>query len=472
MAIVDFTGDSNRVSGTSFNAFLGYDTLQSASVLEGPAGSPVLADHSFSVGPFSGVTRIIAFDAFANASGQTVVTDAGIVSPVLAGGSFLTTITVSGIQRVTGLTAQNVSTAAGIAALKAFTTGLLRGHDVINILGEFTEGWGDFRAAPGGTVRLGDDVIVVSAQLPAAAAFRTVYGDARTAGIHTTGGDDYIVLPGTYPSRVYGDFMAAKAGSGWGDDVILAGGVDDWLWGDGPNSTTKGGNDVLSGMEGTDRLYGGGGNDVLNGGPDGDLLSGGAGIDTIVYQSAVRVDLLNAAINTGIAAGDRFSSIENVIGGNVAASDTLRGNDGANRLSGRLGDDILSGRGGNDILAGGAGTDTLDGGAGRDVLAGGIGGDIFRFQSRPHSAVGANADRITDFDKSGNDIIDISALIGPTLLYRGTGAFTGAGQVRINDVAGPNVVVEVNTGGSLAADFSILLAATSAASMTKSDFIL
>ena len=66
----------------------------------------------------------------------------------------------------------------------------------------------------------------------------------------------------------------------------------------------------------------------------------------------------------------------------------------------------------------------------------------------------------------------MSALFGKAMTYRHAGAFTASGQVRINDIAGADVIVEVNTGGSLAADFTLRLTATTLASMTKSDFVL
>ena len=66
----------------------------------------------------------------------------------------------------------------------------------------------------------------------------------------------------------------------------------------------------------------------------------------------------------------------------------------------------------------------------------------------------------------------MSALFGPAMIYRHNLAFTAAGQVRINDIAGADVLVEVNTGGSLAPDVAIRLTATTLASMTASDFVL
>jgi serralysin len=108
----------------------------------------------------------------------------------------------------------------------------------------------------------------------------------------------------------------------------------------------------------------------------------------------------------------------------------------------------------------------------RQSATGGAGSDIFRFAVKTHSVVGANADIITDFDGSGNDRIDLSALFGPAMTYRHNLAFTKAGQVRINDIAGADVLVEVNTGGTPAADMQIRLTGTTLASMTATDFYL
>src|SRR5690606_32510276 len=139
------------------------------------------------------------------------------------------------------------------------------------------------------------------------------------------------------------------------------------------------------------------------------------------------------------------------------------GNSGKNILDGGKGADILSGLGGNDRLIGGAGKDTMTGGGGNDV---------FVFGKLSDSGKGAKADVITDFDDSGNDKIDLSALFGPKMKYMHDGAFTGLGQVRINDVAGPDLIVQVNTTGSLDADFEIRLLDTTLASMGIDDFVL
>ena len=90
----------------------------------------------------------------------------------------------------------------------------------------------------------------------------------------------------------------------------------------------------------------------------------------------------------------------------------------------------------------------------------------------PDEPVGVGADVILDFDDFGEDRIDVSALFGPTMTYRHNLAFTAAGQVRVNDIAGADLLVEVNTGGTLAADLAIRLTATTLASMAATDFVL
>jgi serralysin len=133
---------------------------------------------------------------------------------------------------------------------------------------------------------------------------------------------------------------------------------------------------------------------------------------------------------------------------------------------------VITGNNFNNILSGGNGNDTLVGNLGRDTMTGGALDDIFRFAATSHSVVGVNADVITDFDDFGNDTIDVSALFGPAMVYRHNLGFTAAGQVRINDIAGADVLVEVNTGGSLAPDMQIRLTNTTLVNMAANDFFL
>jgi hypothetical protein len=100
--------------------------------------------------------------------------------------------------------------------------------------------------------------------------------------------------------------------------------------------------------------------------------------------------------------------------------------------------------------------------------------DDFDFNSVAEIGKLSTRDRITDFQHL-IDEIDLStidangALAGHTFVFRGTAAFTGAGQVHYLH-SGGNTIVEGNTGGTLAADFQILL--TGLKTLTATDFIL
>jgi Ca2+-binding RTX toxin-like protein len=109
-------------------------------------------------------------------------------------------------------------------------------------------------------------------------------------------------------------------------------------------------NDVLIGDAGANRLEGGNGSDVLRGLGGADTLDGGLGFDRASYSNSavgIIVDLANPGNNTGDAAGDVYSSIENIEGG--SGNDDLRGDANSN------------------VLIGNAGADTLNGGAGGDA---------------------------------------------------------------------------------------------------------
>lgn len=108
-------------------------------------------------------------------------------------------------------------------------------------------------------------------------------------------------------------------------------------------------NDSLRGDGGDNSLFGEGGNDFLRGRGGADELHGGAGGDWADYQgaaAAVTVNLGNAALNTGDAAGDTFDSIEHIRGSDN--NDTLTGDGNENFLRGGLGADALNGGANND----------------------------------------------------------------------------------------------------------------------------
>jgi Ca2+-binding RTX toxin-like protein len=127
-------------------------------------------------------------------------------------------------------------------------------------------------------------------------------------------------------------------------------------------------NEMFGGAAG-DTLIGGDGNDILMGRGGADLLDGGEGSDTATYANSttgVTASLLIGMGYAGEAQGDRYASIENLLGS--SRDDQLTGDDQANRLDGGAGADRLHGGDGDDTIVGGAGNDLIDAGAGMDTV--------------------------------------------------------------------------------------------------------
>ncbi|WP_343718488.1 calcium-binding protein, partial [Inquilinus sp.] len=187
--------------------------------------------------------------------------------------------------------------------------------------------------------------------------------------------------------------------------------------------TGNAGDDDLEGLGGNDTLLGGAGDDRLTGGTGADQLDGGAGIDTIYYtgSSAVTVDLSTGTASGGDAAGDVFSSIENVYGAFVA-DDVLTGSAGNNILGGQSGNDILTGSAGNNILGGQSGNDILNGLGGADTLLGsydddtlngGDGNDVLYGESgADHLDGGAGIDTASYYNRPEAVVVDLAAGTG------------------------------------------------------------
>jgi Ca2+-binding RTX toxin-like protein len=124
-------------------------------------------------------------------------------------------------------------------------------------------------------------------------------------------------------------------------------------------------------------------NDTLFGGPDESYLHGGGGRDTAYYYSStagVNINLMSGVGAGGDAAGDKFNSIENIIGSNTG-DDVLTGDGNINFLSGFGGNDQLVGGDGADSLSGGEGNDDLTTGTGFDYANGGAGIDTLHFET-------------------------------------------------------------------------------------------
>ncbi|KGM31859.1 calcium-binding protein [Inquilinus limosus] len=174
------------------------------------------------------------------------------------------------------------------------------------------------------------------------------------------------------------------------------------LWGHGGNDVVAGGagNDALYGEAGADTLQGGDGDDLLIGGDGADALNGGAGNDTANYAEAGAAVTLGLASGGtgGVAAGDSFTGVENVLGS--AFDDAIRGDAGANVLRGLVGADRLYGGDGADTLTGDAGNDSLYGEAGADTLQGGDGDDCLTGGAGADALNGGNGTDIAMYDSA------------------------------------------------------------------------
>nr|NJM02841.1 S8 family serine peptidase [Desulfobacula sp.] len=183
---------------------------------------------------------------------------------------------------------------------------------------------------------------------------------------------------------------------GDGNDILMAGDHDAWLYGDDQDGALEGrdtltggiGNDVLyggkgddsiSGMGGNDQAYGGDGNDSITMHDGDDLAYGGSGNDIIIDSQGsdtIYGEAGNDIIIGGIGDDRLYGGTEDDIVSGHDGNDAIEGNDGNDTLSGGTGEDSIYGGTGNDMLFGGEGSDTLVGGAGNDFFETGSGYDI------------------------------------------------------------------------------------------------
>ena len=245
----------------------------------------------------------------------------------------------------------------------------------------------------------------------------TLIGQQNRDLLYAYGGNDFVdggagddlIDGGAGDDELHGKDGNDTIYGGDGADSLYGGLGNDSLYGGANNSGTF---DTIYGGDGNDQLNGDDGDDVLLGGLGSDQLIGGAGSDWADYNWAssgvadttgVTADLATPASNSGAAAGDSYSSVENLRGTGVA--DTLNGDASANRIEGLGGNDLLRGRAGDDNLQGGSGNDTLYGDDGADTLVGDDGDDIIYGGTGNDTLLGgAGNDQL--YAESGDDYLD------------------------------------------------------------------
>ncbi|MBF0213319.1 MAG: cadherin-like domain-containing protein [Magnetococcales bacterium] len=216
--------------------------------------------------------------------------------------------------------------------------------------------------------------------------------------------------------RLYGGYMIDTLHGGVGQDRLYGGYEDDQLYG-------GSGNDQLYGEQDDDYLNGGDGNDRLDGGIGADVMVGGAGSDTYYLtldddgeiEDTVVEQLADPGVDTvyipfQVASYTLSEGVENVRMNAGFSNTALTGNAGNNVMTGNAGDNPLNGGAGNDTLNGGFGDDELRGGAGNDTLTGGAGEDEFVLTSTSSTS----RDTILDFSVA-DDQIGLLASIVPAV---------------------------------------------------------
>lgn len=189
-----------------------------------------------------------------------------------------------------------------------------------------------------------------------------------------------------------------------GQDLLIGTRGNDRLFG-------GSGDDVLAGGAGADFLHGGAGTNTASYANATAALSVNLADPTRNTGDAAgdRFSQISNLVGTGfndVITGN--NSMNGLFGG--AGNDTIYGLDGVDTLDGGAGNDILDGGLKNDLLNGGIGNDRLIGGDGFDVLTGGAGSDTFVLNPRFKTTF----DTITDFasgvDKFGLASTGLSSL--------------------------------------------------------------
>jgi len=210
-------------------------------------------------------------------------------------------------------------------------------------------------------------------------------------------------------------------------------------------------NDIFKGTLGNDLYSGGAGNDRMMGSAGADHFDGGSGNDMVDYSKSgagVDVHLTRGTGWFGDAAGDSYTSVENITGSKF--DDVLTGNADDNWIFGGGGDDNISGRAGNDSLYGADGDDIIEGGSGADLLSGGAGVDTVTYL---HSSSGVTVDLSsgagTNGDAHGDKIYGFENITGS---YHNDRLIGDTGDNEINALGGNDIM----TGGGGADTFVFL----------------
>jgi Ca2+-binding RTX toxin-like protein len=260
------------------------------------------------------------------------------------------------------------------------------------------------------------------------------------------GGNDTVSL-----NEANGALPPANLFGGGGNDVLTGGSGGDRLVGQAGNDTLLGrggfdslfgssGNDTMTGGDGDDQAFAHSGNDrmVWNPGDDTDLNEGGEGNDTAEINGGNGAEQFTATANGSRVRFDRVTPapfaidigttealVVNANGGvdSFAATGNLAALIGVT-VDGGSGNDTIFGSNGADVLLGGDGSDVVDGNQGEDVALLGTGDDMLQWDPGDGSDVvegQAGSDTMLFNGSNGNENIDVSANGQRVRLFRNLG---------------------------------------------------
>jgi Ca2+-binding RTX toxin-like protein len=233
---------------------------------------------------------------------------------------------------------------------------------------------------------------------------------------------------------------------GWENFLIEANGGNDVLSGGNGDDRLDGGadSDSLAGGDGDDTLIGGGQADILAGGDGDDIYVGvesgdlvneilSDGTDTVqtalaVFTMPVNIEILDYTGTAAMKATGNSSA--NTIEG-TGKGDTMYGRDGKDVLTGLGGNDVLHGENGDDTLDGGEGVDTLRGGKDKDTLYGGTEMDTLYGDGEDDTLYGGLGDDVLN-GGNGNDFLQGDS--GRDTLNGGSGIDTASYQFPVSGV--------------------------------------
>ena len=281
-------------------------------------------------------------------------------------------------------------------------------------------------------------------------------GDINGDGI-----DDLIIgAPFAEPDDSYSSQGIAYVVFGFTSLDLIGTAEDDVLVG-------EGGDDFISGLDGSDILIGQGGNDEIFGGNGDDFIDAGGGNDVVDGGNSGDDRIIGGAGDDSLSGGRGLDVIE---GG--SGNDTINGGSGKDRLEGGSGNDTINGGNGKDIIEGGSGNDTINGGSNQDLIfgdtgddniSGGGGNDTINGASGNDELFGNNGNDLIfgdtgdDFIDGGNNNDEINGSFGDDNIIGGRGAdqlIGGVGNDTLDGGGGNDLLIGIDISNPLVAGIS------------------